>query len=92
MEYTVMSGLDAEEVRLAVTKLTEEQQQVLLLRFTMGLSNNEAAKVLEKTEGSVKALQVRALASLRRFMETSSGEERVEPKLKERDANVFRKA
>jgi RNA polymerase sigma-70 factor, ECF subfamily len=93
LEHTVMTGLDADEVKEAATKLTGEQQQVLLLRFTMGLSNGEAARVLDKTEGSVKALQVRALASLRRIMKVSTGEdERVEPRLKEQEAKVFRKA
>ncbi|HEY3375708.1 MAG TPA: sigma-70 family RNA polymerase sigma factor [Candidatus Aquicultor sp.] len=85
LEHTVITALDAEEVKVAVGKLTEEQQQVLLLRFTMGLSNAEVAKVLDKTEGSIKSLQVRALASLKRILENkdyrSEASERVEPVL-----------
>jgi RNA polymerase sigma-70 factor (ECF subfamily) len=93
LEYAVIASIDAEEVRGAVAKLTEEQQQVLLLRFTMGLSNVETARVLDKTEGSVKALQVRALASLRRIIESSGKiKERVEPTVRQGDGKIFRQA
>jgi RNA polymerase sigma-70 factor (ECF subfamily) len=53
----------------AMNDLTEDQQQVLSLRFIAGYSTREAAEVLGKTEGAVKALQHRALASLRRLLE-----------------------
>lgn len=55
-----------ESVRQAVTDLTEDQQQVLALRFGWGLSIREAAEALNKSEGSVKMLQVRAIATLSR--------------------------
>ena len=93
LEQTVILALDAEEVKKAVVKLTDEQQQVLLLKFTMGLSNNGIGKVLEKTEGSIKSLQVRALASLRRLLERQEEpEERVEPMITEAKKSLFRKA
>lgn len=80
LEYVVMAALDGEVVRKAVSKLTEDQQQVLLLKFTMGLSNAEIGKVLGKTEGSIKSLQVRALASLKRLIDMQGNtEERIEP-------------
>ncbi|MBS3908047.1 MAG: sigma-70 family RNA polymerase sigma factor [Actinobacteria bacterium] len=80
LEHTVIAALDAEEVKKAVGKLTDEQQQVLLLKFTMGLSNAQVARVLDKTEGSIKSLQVRALASIKRYFESNRRlEERVEP-------------
>jgi DNA-directed RNA polymerase specialized sigma24 family protein len=41
---------------------------VLALRFGQGLSLIETAALLDKSVGSVKALQHRALASLARFM------------------------
>lgn len=93
LEYTVMASIDAEEVRRVVAELTEEQQQVLLLKFTMGLSNMETARVLDKTEGSVKALQVRALASLKRIIESSGKvKERVEPVVKRDSKKIFKQA
>jgi RNA polymerase sigma-70 factor (ECF subfamily) len=42
------------------------QQQVLMLKFLFNFSNAEAATVLDKSEGAVKSLQHRALASLQK--------------------------
>lgn len=53
-------------VRLALQKLTPEQQHVLALRFGEGYSLEETALVLKKNVNAVKALQFRALASLQR--------------------------
>jgi RNA polymerase sigma-70 factor, ECF subfamily len=64
--------LDAEELRQALTELTEEQQQVVLLRFVEGQSSGEVAKALEKTENAIKQMQFRALRSLGRLL-TSRG-------------------
>jgi RNA polymerase sigma-70 factor (ECF subfamily) len=49
-----------------IEDLSNEQQQVLTLKFVFNFSNGEAATILEKTEGAVKSLQHRALASLQR--------------------------
>lgn len=93
LEHTVLSALDAEDVKKAVGKLTEEQQHVLLLKFTMGLSNAEAGKVLDKTEGSIKSLQVRALSSLKRLLNGQSGPDvRIEPALRVGKKEVIKKA
>jgi RNA polymerase sigma-70 factor (ECF subfamily) len=46
--------------------LSHEQQQVLTLKFAFNFSNAEAATILEKTEGAIKSLQHRALATLHR--------------------------
>ena len=53
----------------ALTCLTDEQQMVISLRFIAGHSTAEVAELLGKTEGAVKALQSRALASMRRLLE-----------------------
>jgi RNA polymerase sigma-70 factor, ECF subfamily len=47
-----------------IAALSPEQQQVLTLKFLFNFSNGEAATILGKTEGAVKSLQHRALASL----------------------------
>ena len=49
-----------------IQDLSHEQQQVLTLKFVFGFSNGEAATILDKTEGAVKSLQHRALASLQK--------------------------
>ncbi len=58
------------EARLAVAleALTEPQRQVILLKFMEERSNAEVAAILGKDEGSVKSLQHRALAALRRVL------------------------
>ncbi len=54
------------DVRQALKKLTSEQQHVIALRFSSGYSLEQTAQLLEKNVNAVKALQFRALASLRR--------------------------
>src|ERR671925_1358796 len=49
-----------------IEDLSREQQQVLTLKFVFNFSNGEAATILGKTEGAVKSLQHRALASLQK--------------------------
>jgi RNA polymerase sigma-70 factor (ECF subfamily) len=49
-----------------IEDLSAEQQQVLTLKFLFGFSNGEAATILGKTEGAIKSLQHRALASLQK--------------------------
>jgi RNA polymerase sigma-70 factor (ECF subfamily) len=52
----------------AMRQLTPDQQQVLHLRFFADLSNAEIARQLGKTEGSIKALQHRALLALQQII------------------------
>jgi RNA polymerase sigma-70 factor (ECF subfamily) len=65
----VEQQLQAHQARSYLWRLTEEQRQVILLRFFQDMSNVEVANVLNKTEGAVKALQHRGLAALRRLIE-----------------------
>ena len=46
--------------------LSEDQQQVLTLKFVFDFTNAEVGTILGKSEGAVKSLQHRALASLHR--------------------------
>ncbi len=55
-------------VRKALAQLTTEQQHVLTLRFGNDYSLDETAAILGKNANSVKALQFRAIASLRRLI------------------------
>jgi RNA polymerase sigma-70 factor (ECF subfamily) len=54
-----------------IENLSPEQQQVLTLKFVFNFSNGEAATILGKTEGAVKSLQHRALASLQKQISSS---------------------
>ena len=49
-----------------IDELSPEQQQVLTLKFLFNFGNAEAATILGKSEGAIKSLQHRALASLQR--------------------------
>jgi RNA polymerase sigma-70 factor, ECF subfamily len=62
-------GFTQRELQNALNLLTDEQQQVIILKFVDGMSNIEVAQVLGKTEGAIKSLQHRALASLGRVLE-----------------------
>jgi RNA polymerase sigma-70 factor (ECF subfamily) len=62
------AALEQEQVRLALRALTPEQRQVVALRFVEGWNNEEVALALEKPVGAVRALQHRALATLRRLL------------------------
>ncbi len=56
------------QVRLAMRSLTPDQRQVITLRFLEGWENEEIAAALQKPAGAIRALQFRALASLRKAL------------------------
>ncbi len=60
---------DADNLRRAIARLTDEQASVVSLRFLEGYSITEVATLLDKTEGAIKALQYRAVSNLRRLLE-----------------------
>jgi RNA polymerase sigma-70 factor, ECF subfamily len=70
----VRQELDA--VGSALASLTDEQREAIELRFFGGLSAREAAAAMGKQEGTIRGLQFRAIASLRREL----GIDAVDPK------------
>jgi RNA polymerase sigma-70 factor, ECF subfamily len=65
--------LDADLLARALAQLTLDQQHVIVMKFMDGLDNEQIAQTLNKREGAIRALQMRALMSLRRVLE-SEGE------------------
>jgi len=65
-------SLDTMELLEAISRLTIDQQEVLILRFFMALPARVTAQMLGKNETAVFALQVRAIAALRRMMTAPS--------------------
>ncbi|WP_078592696.1 RNA polymerase sigma factor SigX [Evansella clarkii] len=63
---------EVQEVYKALADCTEDQQQVILLRYIQSLSVSEAAEVLGWTESKVKTTQHRALKALRKRLEEKS--------------------
>ncbi len=68
-EEDVLDQFAAEELRELIDELTEDQRAVVLLRVVADLSIQEVADTLGKSQGAVKQLQRRGLASLRRRIE-----------------------
>jgi RNA polymerase sigma-70 factor (ECF subfamily) len=64
----IEAKLAQQGLHAALSYLTQEQQQVIVLRFGEGLSAPQVAEVLSKSEGAIRALQHRALATLRRII------------------------
>ena len=57
---------ELDSVALALRHLTPDQRLAIELRFFAGLSAKEAADVMDRQEGTVRGLQFRAIAALRR--------------------------
>ena len=75
-ELEAMQSIGRQSMMELIEKLSPEQQQVLTLKFVFNFPNADVATILEKTEGAIKSLQHRALASLQKQIaqdEKSSG-------------------
>ena len=57
---------EMDSVTLALRRLTPEQREAIELRFFAGLSAKEAAAAMGRQEGTIRGLQFRAIAALRR--------------------------
>lgn len=57
-----------DRVRAALEQLSDDQRQVLLLRYVAGLSAHECGQVLAKSNGAIRSLQHRGERSLARLL------------------------
>lgn len=64
---------DKQTILRALYKLTEEQQQVLLLRYVQDLSICQAAEIMGKSEGAIKQLAYRGLKNMKERMAKCDG-------------------
>lgn len=60
---------EREVLLAAVSRLPEERQQLLTLKFISHLSNAEIGQIMDRTEGAIKSLYHRTLIALREDME-----------------------
>jgi RNA polymerase sigma-70 factor, ECF subfamily len=67
-EQQVMSKVTREAVLACVDQLGDDQRECIVLRFLQGLSVAETAKVMNRNEGAVKALQHRAVRRLAQLL------------------------
>jgi len=70
-EEEALQSIGRKSMLRLIEDLSNEQQQVLTLKFVFNFSNGEAATILGKTEGAVKSLQHRALAALQKRISSS---------------------
>jgi RNA polymerase sigma-70 factor, ECF subfamily len=68
-ETLALDALGEQRVHELLDALSADQREVILLRVLGDLSLEQTAQVVGKRVGAVKALQHRALASLRRLLE-----------------------
>jgi RNA polymerase sigma-70 factor, ECF subfamily len=59
---------DLDQVAAALAELTDDQREVIELRFFAGLSVAEAAAAMGRQEGTIRGLQFRAIGALRRAL------------------------
>lgn len=64
-EETVVRYIEAQRARDLLTRLPEQQRELVLLRVVAGLSAEETGNVLGMSAGAVRVAQHRALARLR---------------------------
>jgi RNA polymerase sigma-70 factor, ECF subfamily len=74
-EELAIDRLEGSRVLAALSELSPDQREVLLLRMAGGRTAPEVAAILGKTTGAVKALQHRGLASLARVLGLRSPQE-----------------
>jgi RNA polymerase sigma-70 factor (TIGR02952 family) len=68
-EAEVLNRLRDERLVSAIRELGPDQAECITLRFLQGLSLADTAKVLGKSEGAVKQLQLRATRALRKSLD-----------------------
>jgi len=64
-ESLAEANADGQALREAVQSLPPERQQLLLLKFSEGLSNADIGKIMGRSEGAIKSLYHRTLIALR---------------------------
>ena len=68
LDTTVERNLTTQGLNQAMTRLTEDQRDVIVLRFVAGMPIAEVVGALNKSEDSIKGLQRRALIALREIL------------------------
>lgn len=66
--HVVEQQLDAERIQQALCTLDPLQQEVVVLRFLVGLSLQETATAINKSVPAIKSLQRRGLSALKRAL------------------------
>ncbi|HYI66733.1 MAG TPA: sigma-70 family RNA polymerase sigma factor [Candidatus Limnocylindrales bacterium] len=66
LEALSLHGEEIRELQAAIRQLTPDQQEAIALRYAVGLSAEEAARVMGRRAGTIRGLTFRAIEALRR--------------------------
>jgi RNA polymerase sigma-70 factor (ECF subfamily) len=66
--HLVEQSLSRRILKTALAKLKDTYQEVLTLAFINGLDNEEVAKIMGKSEGSMRVMKFRALQELKKIL------------------------
>jgi RNA polymerase sigma-70 factor, ECF subfamily len=67
-EILVEEQFSQQEVRRAILRLPEDQQQVIIMSFIEGFEYSEIAAALNKSEGNIRVIIHRAIKKLREIL------------------------
>ncbi|MEE8372373.1 MAG: sigma-70 family RNA polymerase sigma factor, partial [Dehalococcoidia bacterium] len=65
IEEEVEGNATRQQILKAISSLPEQQQQVVIMKFIDDLDNREIEQIIGKSQGAIRVLQTRALATLR---------------------------
>jgi len=65
-ENSVERYAEQQELLKLIDRLPSNQRRVIILKFIEGMGNREIAKIMGKSEGALRVMQMRALAALRK--------------------------
>jgi RNA polymerase sigma-70 factor (ECF subfamily) len=74
-DYVTDSREEREALLHSVRNLPEERQQLLFLKFVERLPNAQIGEIMNRTEGAIKSLYHRTLATLHEDLHTREGEQ-----------------
>ena len=68
VEEKVFQESESKNLLRAIEQLSEEQREVITMKFIEGMSNKEISKILNKNKDAIRALQHRALRALKQIL------------------------
>ncbi len=74
-------ALDLEKIKYAMQFLTEEHQNIIIMRFVEDMTPKEIAEILGKSEGSVRLAQHRAIHKLKSILQKNQSQKNEEGNL-----------
>lgn len=66
---TLQEENDFQDIINAINLLSEDQQEIIILKFIEDISNREISEIMDRSEDAVRQLQSRALKSLKDILE-----------------------